>query len=101
VSDINERNAPYLKTANGQPSWLFSNLPVTTDEDERDAGDMERYFETKEHWRDFFRSGRRDPDNGNRPFTLEETTHRLAANEMEAYVFLSASIHSKDDYMQA
>lgn len=101
VSDVRNRNAPYMKTANGQPVWLYSNLGVTTDEYERDPEDVERYFEVKEHWRHFLSSGRRDPDNGNRPFTLEEATHRLAHNEMEAYVFLSASIYSKDDFPQA
>ncbi len=101
VADARNRNAPYVKTANGQPVWLFSNLPVNTDAYERDPGEMERYFEAKEHWRSFFSSGRRDVDNGNRPFTLEESTHRLAPDEMEAYVFLSASIYSKDDFNQA
>ncbi len=101
VTDSHNRNAPYLKSGgNGVPVWLFSNLGVTSDETERDVEDVERYFETKEHWRHFFNSARKDPDNGNRPFTLEEATHRLAPNEMEAYVFLSASIHGRDDFTQ-
>ena len=97
VSDESNRSAPYLATPNGQPVWLFSNLPVTT-EDGLVGEDDEGYWEAKRHWREYFTSGRKDADNGNRPFSLEEVTHQLATNELEAYVFLSAFIYSKDDF---
>lgn len=72
VMDVENRNAPYLSTPNGQPVWFWSNLPVTT-EDGAVVEDDGGYWEAKEHWREYFTSGRKDADNGNRPlFSLEE-----------------------------
>lgn len=96
IANVKDRNAPYLKNSNQQPLWLFANLALG-DEEERDPADIDRYFEVKAHWLKYFSSGRRDPDNNNRPFSLVQATHTLAPNELEAYIYLAASISGKDE----
>ncbi len=95
VPNIEDRNATYLTSEKGTPVWFFSNLPVN--QIEGAVHDDEGYWEAKRHWRHFFTSGRKDQDNNNRPYFLEEVNYTLAANELEAYVFMSAAIHTKDD----
>lgn len=94
VPNVEDRNAGYLTD---KPAWVFSSLPVNQVEGGGAVHDDEGYWESKRHWQHYFVSGRKDPDNNNRPFFLEEATYTLAANELEAYVFVSAATHSKDD----
>jgi len=96
IPNIEDRNATYLVTPTGQPVWLYSNLAVAEEDDV--GGDQEGYWQSKRYWQEYFTSGRKDPDNNNRPFSLEEVTHHLASNELEAYIFMSASIQGKDDF---